>query len=228
MSNTPNLNISHIDANQNQKEVTANTAFDDLDTAMTDYFAETLSGAGDFTASSTSLLSAFIDLVGATSAGLNYVLPVNKRFYTVRHLATGGHAVTLKTAAAGTNGTVVIQSGDMVTVYNDGTNIVLVGVAQRPVKAITATATLLPVCGNQKVFVDGTAAAFALTLPDATLVSGAEIEIVTVDNSGNLVTPTGASSQNINGANTYTGLTAQYKYLRIVSNGTHWWIVGSN
>src|SRR5579864_3626551 len=42
---TPNLAITHIAASQNQKEATANTAFDQLDLAMTQYILEDIPDA---------------------------------------------------------------------------------------------------------------------------------------------------------------------------------------
>jgi len=146
----------------------------------------------------------------------------------VRNSATGGFRVKLVTAAAGTNGVVWLGNGDVATVYSDGTNVVLVNLRYRPVPTLTTTATLLTISGDQTVLVNGTSGAWTLTLPDATKSNGVKLTIKAIDASGNLVTPTGASSQNIDGANTYTGLSAQYKFVQMVCNGTAWWIVGSN
>jgi hypothetical protein len=227
MPTTPNLGISHIDASQNNKEVTANTAFDVLDTALTDYLAVTVTGAVDVTPAGTIIQEAYVELVGALTANINLIIPASKRFYVIRHSATGGHTINVKSAAAGTNGAVLLSLSNIRTVYCDGTNVILVSAASNPVQNFTAAATLFPSSGTLFVTVDATSAAFALTLPDATKCSGTQIEVKQKDASGNVVTVTGASGQNIDGSNIYA-LTAQYKFVVIRSDGTQWWIVASN
>lgn len=65
------------------------------------------------------------------------------------------------------------------------------------------------------------------TLPPASTVTNLVFWIFKSDNSTNHVTVKGSGSENINGANTFD-LTAQYKYMKIISDGTQWWILGSN
>lgn len=75
---------------------------------------------------------------------------------------------------------------------------------------------------------DATSAPLTITLPSAVNLDGHEFEFVKVDATANLVTIQASGAELINGANTYVGLTAQYKYLRIRSNNTQWYIVASN
>lgn len=224
---TPNLGISHIAASQNQKEVTANAAFDDLDTALTDYQAIAIAAA-DVTPSATVVLEMFLDLTGTQTLNLSLILPSVKRLYVIRHSASGGNWVTIKTAAGGSPRTVLIEKGDLVVVYCDGTNFDKVSVAGKPAQATTVDVTLTGLHGEQLVTCDATAAAYTITLPDATKANGATKEFVKTDAGGNVPTLAGNGSQNINGANTYAGLTAQYKYVRLKSDGVQWWITSSN
>lgn len=74
---------------------------------------------------------------------------------------------------------------------------------------------------------DATTAGFTITLPTAVGNSGLEFTIFKIDSTANLVTIATTSSQTINGATTYTLLNAQYKYVRVKSNGANWYIVGA-
>lgn len=225
---TTNLGIAHIASNQNTKEVTANLAFDSFDTAITDYLAINVAGGVDVTpASATVILEAFLDCTGLLTAAINLILPAVKRFYVIRHSATGGYPITVKTSAAGTNGTITLLPGDVKLVYSDATNI-LGCTASRVSQKFTAGATMpAAVDGNQTIELDATSAGFTLVIPDATKSKGV-LFFVKSDSSGNLPTLQGPSSQNINGANTYTGLSAQYKYVAMFPNGTKWLICGAN
>ena len=73
---------------------------------------------------------------------------------------------------------------------------------------------------------DATTAAFTITLPAATTCIGFVYEIIKFDSSANAVTVASAGG-NINAAATYS-LPTQYKYVRVRSNGTQWFILGSN
>lgn len=72
------------------------------------------------------------------------------------------------------------------------------------------------------------AAPYSITLPTAVGCAGREYTIIKTDNNANLITIATTSAQNINGATTYVGLTAQWKYVKVISNGAQWVIVGSN
>ena len=50
---TPNLDISHIATNQNQKEATANSAFDEFDGALTALLVKALPADADYTLTAT-------------------------------------------------------------------------------------------------------------------------------------------------------------------------------
>lgn len=92
--------------------------------------------------------------------------------------------------------------------------------------AITGATTL----GGSHSTVECTAAApYSVTLPSAVGIAGREYTAIKTDNNANLVTLATTSAQTINGAATYTGLNAQWKYVTVrATAGGHWIIVGSN
>lgn len=123
MAQTPNLLITEIAANQNQKEVTANTAFVELEAAMTDVVAITMTDA-DYTLSATeggqALGNLCFNFTGTLTAIRNIIVPTNKKLYAV---ANGtAYALTVKTPS-GTG--ISIPAGQGYTIlYCDGTNVV--------------------------------------------------------------------------------------------------------
>lgn len=73
---------------------------------------------------------------------------------------------------------------------------------------------------------DATTAAFTITLPAASTQNGLAYTIKKIDSSANAVT-VASGGGTIDSAATYS-LAAQYKYVRVVSNGTNWFIIGNN
>lgn len=74
---------------------------------------------------------------------------------------------------------------------------------------------------------DATSANYNVILPDATVYSGFEFTFKRIDASGNTCTVSTTSSQTIDGSTTYS-LTAQYKYVTVVSVGGNWLIKANN
>ena len=119
---TPNLAIAHIAASQNQKEVTANDAFDALDQAICGLTAISLTGATSplVLATTTALRSAVLQLDPTHPGGsFDVVVPNNQKPYTVRNLSGG--PVTLRTSG-GTG--VTVADGEVRLLYVDGTDVV--------------------------------------------------------------------------------------------------------
>ena|SRR5947209_19032588 len=78
------------------------------------------------------------------------------------------------------------------------------------------------------VKLDATGGAFTLTLPPA---AGSQYQLlvaIKTDSSGNVPTIHGNAAETINGANTFTGLSAQYKTVGIWCDGTQWFILFKN
>lgn len=119
---TPNLAIAHIAASQNQKEVTANDAFDRLDEAICGLAAISLSGQTSplVLSTTTALRSAVLQLDPShPGGGFEVVVPSNRKPYTVRNLSGG--AVTLRTAAGSG---VSVADGQVKLLYADGADVV--------------------------------------------------------------------------------------------------------
>jgi hypothetical protein len=94
--------------------------------------------------------------------------------------------------------------------------------------ALTGAATLT--ASQDLIAVSAASAGWTLTLPAAASVqAGHEFAIKKTDNNSNLITVAAAGSDKIDGSSTYTNLAAQYKYLRINSDGAaNWMVTGSN
>lgn len=91
-------------------------------------------------------------------------------------------------------------------------------------KTTTATLTI-----EEKgiVFVDSSAAGFTITLPQSAKIGvGGWYLFIKTDSSTNAVTLDGAGAETINGAATDARLTAQYDYMKIVTDGSNWFIGG--
>lgn len=75
MPMSPNLLIDHIVQSQYQKEVTANTAFNTLETAITETASIAIGGTGDYTASLAGMRNAVLVLTGVLAGNRNFVVP---------------------------------------------------------------------------------------------------------------------------------------------------------
>ena len=119
---TPNLAIPHVAASQNQKEVTANDAFDRLDEALCGLTAISLTGQTSplVLATATALRCAVLQLDPSNPGGsFDIVMPGNRKPYTVRNLSGG--AVTVRTTAGSG---VAVADGQVRLLYADGTDVV--------------------------------------------------------------------------------------------------------
>lgn len=121
MSTTPNLLISHIASSQNNKEVTANTAFDDLDVALTDILSMAQGDATLTLTSAQALQHMVFVFTGALTGARNVIVPAGKKLYVVSNQTSGGFAITVKTPS-GTG--IVLSTSRYVLLYCDGVNVV--------------------------------------------------------------------------------------------------------
>ena len=118
---TPNLGLAHIAASQNQKEVTANAAFDGLDEALCGNEQIAMSDA-DLTLTPAQALAALVFvLTGALTAARNLILPASAKPYVVSNQTTGGQTVTVKASGAGVFA--VPPDGTYKLLYCDGTSV---------------------------------------------------------------------------------------------------------
>jgi hypothetical protein len=125
-NNTPDLLISHIATNQNQKEVTANTAFDELDGALTALLSKAFPSDADYTLTATEGGEAYGNIAfkftGTISAPRNIIVPATTKLYIVSNATTGGFGIQIKTPS-GTGITVGNGTGYAI-LYCDGINVV--------------------------------------------------------------------------------------------------------
>jgi hypothetical protein len=122
---TPNLNIPHIATNQSQKEVTANTAFDDLDTASNGAVSIDVSGSSDVTPLPATLLLGFsFTLTGNLGSNINLLVPAAQKFYRFTHSAfnasLGSFTITVKVSG---HAGVTLNYTDEFLLYCDGTTV---------------------------------------------------------------------------------------------------------
>lgn len=143
MSQTPNLLITEVAANQSQKEVTINNALVELDGAITALLTVALSDA-DYDLTTTeggqALGNAAFKFTGALSASRNIIVPATPKFYAVQNdTSMGGSPAAYQTIVVKTSGGtgVTINQGTTgyTLVYCDGTDVL-------PVEAVAGASAL--------------------------------------------------------------------------------------
>lgn len=123
MTTTPNLLIEHISANQAQKEVTANSAFDALDKAACQLTGIALLDA-DTTLTDAQWIGSFsLRFTGTLTAARTVTVPARAKLVLIENATTGGYLLNIKTSS-GTP--IVFSSGDRKLLYNNGTTLLVV------------------------------------------------------------------------------------------------------
>jgi hypothetical protein len=112
---SPNLNIAHVAAAQNQKEVTINDAIDALDRAAGDALSVDFT-AGNVTLTDAQFRGAVAFAAANLSAARDLTVPQIKRLFAVNN-AAGSAALTVKRGT----GTVEVAAGTAILAYTDGT-----------------------------------------------------------------------------------------------------------
>jgi hypothetical protein len=91
----------------------------------------------------------------------------------------------------------------------------------------TKTSAYNILSSDEIILANASSAAFSVTLPTAVDKNGQTYTIKRMNSGSNDVTLATTSSQTIDGLTTYV-LSAQYKYIKVVSDGSNWVIVGNN
>ena len=204
MPTTPNLLIDHIVQSQYQKEVTANTAFNRLEQAITEQADVAIGGTGTYTATDTEMRNAIIKLTGVLTGNRDFVVPNRDKIYIIHNGTTGAFTVTIKTAAGSG---VVIEQGFKAIVYCDGTNVLeLSGAPLSPYRTITGTSNTIRTT-DLVIFCDASGGNVSATLPAASAAIGRELLFIRVDSSANTCTINRAGSDDINNAATSKTIT---------------------
>lgn len=120
MTTTPNLAIEHIAANQSQKEVTANTAFDALDKAFCQPTDIALADANLTVPDAQFLGSVYLRFTGTLTAARTITVPAKAKLIIVENSTTGGFSVGVKTPAGVA---VNLNSGDRKLLFGNGTTL---------------------------------------------------------------------------------------------------------
>jgi hypothetical protein len=92
---------------------------------------------------------------------------------------------------------------------------------------ISKTASYTATLSDEIITGNTTSSAFTITLPTAVDKTGQTYTIKRMNSGSNNLTVGTTSSQTIDGSTTYV-LTTQYKYVKVVSDGANWIIVGNN
>jgi hypothetical protein len=122
---TPQLAITHIAESQNQKEVTANDAFDQLDDSVN---AQTsiVNADADLPITLAQLAGAgVLKFTGTLTADRYINIPAGMRAFIVRNAATGGNLIVQVTGGGGAS--VAVAPGALVAMYCDGVDVLSIG-----------------------------------------------------------------------------------------------------
>jgi hypothetical protein len=160
----PNLDLDQVAANQNQKEVTINTALDQLDGALTEQLTLDLSAAG-VTLTAVQWTRNWLFLLSGHTVARTVTIPATKRPAIFKN--TGTAPVTIQVDAGG--GSLVIAADQTVLAYCDGVNLTSVGGGVSAFTALTDTFASYAGKGGQtlRVKADASGIETAATYPDA-------------------------------------------------------------
>ena len=128
MTTTTNLEVTHLESNQNQPDVTVNAALDLLDTAVAGMLTHNMASDADYTLSTASdpeewqyAVVKITDTGTVLTAGRNIVVPTNTKLYVL--INGTAQTLTLKTSA-GTG--IAVATTKAAILFCDGTNVVRV------------------------------------------------------------------------------------------------------
>lgn len=119
MSTTPNLGLSHIHANQGQKEVTANQFADGLDIAIAGSIVINLEGKTEYMLNTIEARHAILIFKGGLISAVNIIIPTenaNKKFI-VHHAAVGDFPIHIHHP---NSVSIAIQPDERCWIYSDG------------------------------------------------------------------------------------------------------------
>lgn len=122
MTTTPNLGLSHIHANQGQKEVTANQFADGLDTAIAGSLVINLDGKTEYTLTTQEARHAILIFKGELTAPATIIVPTenaNKKFIVV-HECIGNFSIQLQHTSNNNDQATTLQSNEKRWIYSDG------------------------------------------------------------------------------------------------------------
>jgi hypothetical protein len=124
---TPYLAIPHIQAAQDQKEVTANEAFDLFDASINAQVPIPFAVDADLTLTQAQLASGgVLKFTGAITADRYVNVPAIDRTFIVRNSTTGGFNLIVQVAGAA-GASVPVSSGTLGALYCDSVDVIAIG-----------------------------------------------------------------------------------------------------
>ncbi len=125
-----NLGLDQMTEAQDDKEITSNAADDQLDLALTDIESIAMAD-GNVTLTTTpdggqALANMYFRFTGANTAVRTVFVPDSGiKLYIIENATTGGFGIDVERTSGGAS--VTVGSGNITTVYNDGSDVVAVG-----------------------------------------------------------------------------------------------------
>lgn len=124
MATTPNLGITHLEQQQLQPHVQVNAGFDGLDTAIAGRAVISAAGTGNLTLTAAQQRNSAIEFTGELTGNRSIIVSTAKKWH-VKNATTGAFTLTVKRASGSG---VEIPAGAWREVFNDGTNVELIGI----------------------------------------------------------------------------------------------------
>lgn len=128
MSQTTSIPITEVEASQNQKEVTVNTAVQELVNALARRTSIAMSDANytlDTSEGDEAYGNMALEFTGTLTSGRNIIVPAVNKLYLIRNNTSGSHALTVKTPSG--TGIAVAVGASYSAVFCDGTNVIIAG-----------------------------------------------------------------------------------------------------
>jgi len=217
MPTSPLLAIPHIVQGQNQKEVTANEAFNILESAIAETSTFDAAGTSSISLGDAAARPMVIELTGVLTGTKTVVVPQRSKLFIFLNSTTGGFDLLIDT---GIGVPIKIVNGGYTFIYCDGTDCrELLRLTTEHSRIVTAAANLEDF--DKIIFCDATTASFELTLP-ATIPVGRRVLIVKVG-ATNTVT-IGRNTNNINGAAVDTTITVDQQAVEVVGQSATNWV----
>jgi len=174
-----------------------------------------------------------IILANATGGAFAVTLPtavnIKGKIYRIKKTDATANAVTINTTSSqtidGLTSRLIYGVQDNLSVMSDGANWQRIERKTDAIKTVTVLYTATD--NDETIIADATSGAYSVTLPTAVGNAGKKFTVKRVTAAANLITVATVAG-NIDGSATYTGLSAQNKYVTVQSDGANYFIIANN